>query len=300
LRTTPESPRPSGMGRLPPAVAAVVATGLLALAAAGAAAWRSKPSGGDNPGRGWVFDVTTMVGTAALVIGLLAAAYAFLSGWLGSRAVMRERLHARPPWWQRLLSMLLILVVIGLTARGVAALRDAANQASVPAPPSAPPTVPGQAVEAAEPSAGFDWRFVAGGAALAVVAAAVFVVPGLRRSRTGRAEHDDAARSAVVAAVDRSLDALRAEPDSRRAVIAAYACMEDWMEGAGVGRADWEAPFEYLDRLLAEMGAPAAIAGSLTELFERAKFSRHVIGLDAKQQALDTLVELRTELERVA
>ena len=51
---------------------------------------------------------------------------------------------------------------------------------------------------------------------------------------------------ALEAALDESLDDLRAEPDPRRAVIAAYARLEQVLASHGLPRITAEAPLEYL------------------------------------------------------
>ena len=53
----------------------------------------------------------------------------------------------------------------------------------------------------------------------------------------------------VAASIDDAIDDLEAEPDARRAVIAAYARMEAVLGRSGVRRAPSETPLEYLDEL---------------------------------------------------
>ena len=93
--------------------------------------------------------------------------------------------------------------------------------------------------------------------------------------------------------IDDSLDALRAEPDPRRAVVAAYARMERALAGIGMARNRAETPFEYLDRVLVELGAGTAQVSVLTDLFERAKFGQHEVTPAMKEAAIDALEELR-------
>ena len=95
-----------------------------------------------------------------------------------------------------------------------------------------------------------------------------------------------------------SIDDLRGESDPRRAVIAAYARMERVLRRHGRGRRAAEAPYEYLERVLAELRIrPAAIA-DLTELFERAKFSVHRIDGPMKARAIDALASVREDLQQ--
>ena len=59
----------------------------------------------------------------------------------------------------------------------------------------------------------------------------------------------------LVLALERTIADLRAEPDPRKAVIAAYAQMELALAEAGLPRDPAEAPREYLGRVLPEVGA---------------------------------------------
>jgi len=131
-------------------------------------------------------------------------------------------------------------------------------------------------------------------------------------------------QAAAVRAVDDWLEALEAEPDPRKAVIAAYGRMDQWMAAAGLGRMDWEAPFEHLDRVLAELGRPAppgpsrdgatgpvraaeegqpgraGVGLELAGLFERARYDRRPCGPQMKSEALGALARLRADLLRPA
>jgi hypothetical protein len=121
-------------------------------------------------------------------------------------------------------------------------------------------------------------------------------------SRSGRAAARARARDRaqyrdpLVALVDDSLDDLRAEPDPRRAVIAAYARMERGLGAGGLVRAPAETAPEYLARVLADRRVSDAAATRLTRLFEQAKFSDHLIGPDAKHAAITALEAVRDEL----
>lgn len=97
-----------------------------------------------------------------------------------------------------------------------------------------------------------------------------------------------------------TLDDLLAERDPRRAVIRAYARMEAILASHGLPRAAHEAPLEYLARILRELLVRAEAAHALTELFERAKFSRHEIDAAMKAEAIAALVTVRDDLQRAA
>jgi len=96
--------------------------------------------------------------------------------------------------------------------------------------------------------------------------------------------------------VDESLDDLRAEPDPRRAVIAAYARLERVLAGYRLPRRPAEAPLEYLARMLDDLSVRPEAARRLTNLFERAKFSQHAVGPEMKDEAIDALETVRDDL----
>jgi hypothetical protein len=97
-----------------------------------------------------------------------------------------------------------------------------------------------------------------------------------------------------------TLDDLALERDSRRAVIRAYARMEQVLASHGMPRAAHEAPLEYLARVLRELNVGAEAAHALTELFERAKFSQHEIDVAMKEEAIAALLRVRDDLEAAA
>jgi len=105
-----------------------------------------------------------------------------------------------------------------------------------------------------------------------------------------------AAPEAVAAALDLSLDDLRADPDLRRSIIAAYARMETALGAAGVPRVPAEAPLEYLERALLGLHTSSPAVRRLTELFEWARFSHHEPDAAMRDDAVDALEAVRDEL----
>ena len=89
---------------------------------------------------------------------------------------------------------------------------------------------------------------------------------------------------------------LRAEPDVRRAIVAAFARLELALEAAGAPRAPGEAPLEYVGRVLAELDVPPGPAAELASLFEQAKFSLHPLGEPDRDAAIDALEAVREAL----
>jgi hypothetical protein len=139
--------------------------------------------------------------------------------------------------------------------------------------------------------------FIAGGVLLLGIG--IYIV----RRRGGpwrRLGADADAASALSAALDESVDDLRAERDARRAVIAAYARMERTLERHGLPRWAYEAPLEYLGRVLRELRVRSGSVLALTELFERAKFSPHAIDAEMKDEAIGALIAVRDDLRAEA
>jgi hypothetical protein len=112
-----------------------------------------------------------------------------------------------------------------------------------------------------------------------------------RLFRFGAADPD-----ALTAALDESIDDLRADPDLRRAIVAAYARMEAALAVAGIPRRPSEAPLEYLERALLTLDASAEAVRKLTDLFEWARFSQHEPEPSMRDDAVDALVAVRDEL----
>ncbi len=166
-----------------------------------------------------------------------------------------------------------------------------------PSPPGAHPK-PGSTSAAAQTHAHLSW--IAGLGSIALLAAAAAAV--WYASRT--AKQPDKARLSqaeeVSAALDESLTDLRAEPDPRRAIIAAYAHMERALAAAGLPRRPAEAPLEYLERALVDLDATAGSARRLTDLFRIAKFSDHPVDAQAKEDAIAALEAVRDELRGAA
>jgi Domain of unknown function (DUF4129) len=149
------------------------------------------------------------------------------------------------------------------------------------------------------PSVSFQWPvlflFVALG--LALVA---WYVMRRRRAASVRFEiaADDPALAAVVAeSIGDAIEDLEAEPDARRAVIAAYARMESVLARHGLHRTPSETPLEYLRRLLLGLTTRGDAVEALTGLFEEARFSRHQIDSRMKRDAIAALVSIRDDLQ---
>jgi Domain of unknown function (DUF4129) len=143
-------------------------------------------------------------------------------------------------------------------------------------------------------SPSFNW-YLAGGifALIFALSLTTLIASNRRRSKLVR---EVTVTKELLAMLDETLDDLRNEADPRKAVIAAYARMERILAAHDLARRPSEAPLEYLARVLVDLRVTEEAASKLTALFERAKFSEHEIGVDAKEEAIDALVALRDQL----
>jgi hypothetical protein len=122
------------------------------------------------------------------------------------------------------------------------------------------------------------------------------VLAAATRSRLTPALDRRAAPEVLAAALDESLDDLRADPDLRRAIIAAYSRMETALAAAGLPRHQAEAPLEYLERALLALDTSAEAVRRLTDLFQWARFSQHEPDPSMRDEAIDALIAVRDEL----
>ena len=133
---------------------------------------------------------------------------------------------------------------------------------------------------------------------VAVATLAIFVASRRRRDALRGEETSVADQLADV--LEDTLDDLRAEPDARRAVIAAYARLERALAAAGRPRRQHETAAEYVPRLLAGLEVDERAVRSLTDLFTRAKFSDHPVDESMKLEAIASLERIRDDLRRAA
>jgi hypothetical protein len=132
-----------------------------------------------------------------------------------------------------------------------------------------------------------------------VVSAVAAYLLASRRGRQRAAAEEHVAES-VADTLDDTLDDLRAERDPRRAVIAAFARLERALAASGLPRRASETAEEYVARVLGRLEVDRAPVRTLTELFERAKFSQHDVDARMKEEAIAALVRVRDELREVA
>lgn len=269
---------------------AIVVTLLLAVVAIAARGRPLGSSGGGHgglPGSFWDYLYTTIVILAVpLVVG----------GVLVAIVVRLPRKKPRPLWQSMLRVLLIYVLVVGLELLVVRHLhfhRHGTTQAQIGAHKLGHNQHPG--THTSKRSLRFRWdELVLVLSLLLVLAVGVFIA--LRRSRPDEDATLETAPEVLAAALDESLDDLRADPDLRRAIIAAYARMEHALAAAGIPRDPAEAPLEYVERALLSLHTSAAAVRTLTDLFEWARFSHHEPEPPMRDEAVDALVAVRDEL----
>ena len=164
-------------------------------------------------------------------------------------------------------TLLTVLVLVGI---GSLMARRLAGQNPI-VPPDAPDQVFGSGPAgpaSTSPDADiykpeFAWAPVVVTVALILLALAAWWYAGRSRKRArGELVRENRLATDLAAAMDESLDDLRAEPDPRRAVIKAYARLERVLAGHRLPRRAAEAPLEYLARMLDDLSVrPEAADG---------------------------------------
>jgi hypothetical protein len=284
----------SGRGRYAAVAAVVFALGVAALAA------RSyRPFGAEDAAASGRAASTTFVDGMFTVLVILLLAVALLVLVLRVGAIKKGERGTGERSLKGLFAYLGFVVF--LSAIGARVLH---RELRVPEPGEGAETAfpdrrPGAPAEIADPvrSPEILWPLVIGvvvAIALIVIATAV-IARRRRRRHTGLTAEE---RQELAAAIDVAIDDLRREPDPRRAVVAAYARMEQVLLLWGMPRGEAETPYEYLARAGREIEAEASMA-SLTELFEVAKFSEHAVDESMRARAIDALSAVRDEVRAV-
>jgi hypothetical protein len=275
--------------------------GLIALVAVASSGERPFAGGDDrarDPGTAF-WDYLFSLSLAVGVIGFALLFWALVTGRGG-------KLPERKKQTKLAAALFLAGVVIGLALASrfadLSRLRGSEGRGMTPAP-AATATDGGQRQVQPHPPE-FQWVPVLLLAGAALTTAAVLSARRRARRRPFEPTTDADLVDELAALLDDTLDDLRAEPDPRRAVIAAYARMERALAAYGFARRVFEAPLEYLDRIsspLHERLPPARrLVFELTHLYERAKFSSHEIDAAMKHDAITRLEFLRDELREAA
>lgn len=241
----------------------------------------------------------------AAIVSLFGLALLVFVGDLVRRAFARERRlvggapekeSAPVPAWIRRLTMVFSLVnVVVLAYLWRRAVLDgglfagmSGLAAGLDLPAGETPTAP----------ALYHWLvgLLAVAAGMGALALAVWSALGDRPLR--RAEPPiDPRPTPLAAAVEESLDDLRAEGDARRAIVSCYARFERAAAEAGLPRRPWLTPGEFMREALARLPLPRAAVPTLTGLFELARFSDRALGARERDRAVDALTEIRRAMD---
>ena len=275
---------------LPLALAVTALLAVVAVAARGRPLGSRGGAGGGLPATFWDYVFTTLV-----ILGLLLAAVSF-AVLRRFRRDPRERESMQRRTIRSLAGLLAALALASLLARyGVLQRLIHLHRHTTTTPTQTFPSGNGShARPAAARTVHFRWD------ELAVVLGVLLVVGVLAaatRTRLGPATRRSRdAPEVLAAALDESLDDLRADVDLRRAIVAAYARMETALAATGLPRHPAEAPLEYLERALLTLDTSAEAVRRLTDLFEWARFSQHEPEPSMRDEAVDALLALRDEL----
>jgi membrane protease YdiL (CAAX protease family) len=277
------------------AIAALVLPALLLVAIA---ARSYQPFGGDGGRRREAS--TPFLDGAFTVMFVLMVLAALIAVWAWLHAVKtRPKGKGRRAPYASLVVFLVIFAIAVVAGRGILEYKrrpEEAGGSDSGFPGQVVPKEPVQRLEEVRDPQ-IIWPLAIGIAILIVTAIVTAIVIERRRNR--RESRTPAEREELARALDEAIDDLRRDPDPRRAVIAAYARMEQALTVYGLPRRPAEAPYEYLHRVARELEAEGPVA-SLTELFEVAKFSEHSVDESMRGRAIEALTAVRAEVRTAA
>jgi hypothetical protein len=265
----------------------------------------SIPSGEERANAGPVIAIVHLIEILGIAVELLAL-FLLLVFFRPARRRRREddedQIYHEPVrvhWAVKLLLAVFPLLVLGGLIFALSRFHPLDQPPEPPPIELAPPVSGGGGlVEQVSLSLGLGWWEVLIATALAGLALVV-IVRALRAPRPTPRDEPVLGRhaGALATAISAGLHDARLEPDPRRAVIAAYATMEQILAAQGLPRRTVEAPLEYMTRLFAELDVSDDALRTLTELFELARFSHHVIVPAVKARALAALTQIEQELQ---
>jgi hypothetical protein len=207
------------------------------------------------------------------------------------------------PWQEKALVLLAVALLVGVVLGTVWLLAPGGAPGPAGPPASAPGTAPATTppVTVPTPATGttpkVPWLWPAAGVVvLAAGAAGLLAARAAGRRRRAPAATTGRAADRLAGVLEDSADDLRAEPEPRRAVLAAYARMEGALAPRGAGRLRHETALEYLDRLLARRNLEPEPLRRLTGLFELARFSDHQVTQAMRDDAVGALEAITASL----
>jgi hypothetical protein len=238
-----------------------------------------------------VADGVRLVFVLAIVVGLVCSLVVTLSGGLGGTASPGPRTGGS-------FVRAAIITVSSLAAAVVAILVMRWLFPPHQVPVDSPGAAGGQRGHLSGAGHGYphDWPIVLAVAIVVVLAAVgAFVVVRSRRrfaSSAAAAPHATAADESAIAAFDPE-----AEGDPRRAVIAVYHWVLAVLDANGRGRRDSEAPFEHVERTLADPTDALVPGRTLAGAFEFARYSHHPVPSELRTDAIAAAREVVVHVE---
>ena len=267
---------------------------VLLLAAVAIASAGSVPAGGGGARRpaDQFVDVLISLYLVLMIVGAATWVYVLAV----SRDGVAEALVGRRQrsLWRSLLKLVLGFALLGLVFRWLSTDDDLRNR--IAAQIGRGQHSPSRATQSPD---GYEPQFATWPVVVVVLLVAIGVVAWYvsYRARRRRLEpFSDHVGPALADLLEETLDDLRAETDARKAVIAAYARMEQALAAYGLPRDPSEAPDEYLGRILTDLEVSRRATSRLTALFAWAKFSGHDVAPEMKDEAIAALDAVRAEL----
>ena len=232
------------------------------------------------------------IGTVAFVLigalGLGAIVMVLLGRKIVGTGTRRQR-----SWWEQLVLTMLLIAAFAVIVRR--------HPIKAPLRPAAPTTatrrVPASPRRSASPVRRNDeWRSVVLVIAVLVLAGAATV-----RARSGFAHRapqglDVDVDAGVGAAIDVAIEASLADPDPRRAIVAAFAALETAIARAGQPRHPAETAVEYVARVLRTVAVDRDPIERLRERYLIARFSDQPMAATDRSGALRDLRAIRSGL----
>jgi hypothetical protein len=298
--------RDEGIERGPWLVGLVVVVGFLLASILGMASssspWAAHDDGGSAASvPAAVGDVLALI-LAVGVCGLVALLWARTPG--SRKAAARkvpgvpEREDVRTAVWSSTVVLVAGVVALVFVTLAFWLLLEQANLGQGSPPPTVTSQTPTTTVPAPGPQASpaFTW-FALGLAGSIAVLLPIALVIRHRRRPSDALDPADEIPGSVARALRDSIDEIDRDPDSRRAIIRAYARMEDAFDDAGTPRRPYETPFEYVGRALRGVRVSPPAVGRLAALFERARFSQHAVAPETKEDAVDAIRAIERQMK---
>ena len=107
---------------------------------------------------------------------------------------------------------------------------------------------------------------------------------------------DEASRAAAREAIGGSIEAMLSDPDPRTAIIGAYARLQEELQRSDASRRAYEGPTEHLLRVLGLLDVRPDPLRRLIGLFELARFSEHALNGGHRDEALQALRDVASDL----